>query len=260
MSAAGADGVTHAGLAEPDVFLDGRLRLFQPERGHKAGTDAILLIAAAGQGDCVVDLGSGGGVVGLGLLALGRARRVLLVERDAEAASFARRNVALNGFDAEAAIVEADIAASAAALAAAGLAPGVADLVVSNPPYNEPGRHRTSPDPARAAAHAMIPDAMARWLKAATRALGGDGRIAMIHRPAALPWLLPMVADRFGAVSVLPVHPRASEPASRVLVGGRLNTKAPARVLPALVLHEADGAFTSEVSALQRGEAALSLW
>ncbi len=106
----------------------------------------------------------------------------------------------------------------------------------------------------------MTPELMQAWLKAAARALGGGGRLALIHRPEALPWLLPAIAPRFGGVTVLPVHPAAGEAASRVLIGGRLNTKAPARVLPGLVLHGAGGAFTSEAAALHAGERTLALW
>ncbi len=244
----------------PNAFFRGRLKLAQPRRGHKAGTDAILLVSAAGSAACVADLGSGVGLVGLGLLALGKARQALLVERDAECAELARLNVAINRLQARATVIECDIMAKASALAAAGLGPGSADLVVCNPPFNTPGQHRASPDPARAAAHAMSREDMGLWIKAAARILNGDGRLALIHRPEALPWLLPMLAARFGALSILPVHPAVHEPASRILVGARLNSKAPARMMPALVLHGSGGAFTSEAAALHAGESELALW
>lgn len=245
--------------AAPDVFFGGSLRLTQPRTGHRSGTDAVLLAGAAPDAQCVVDLGSGAGAVGLGLLALGRAQRALLVERDPANAAFARANIALNGFAEKAAVIEADITARAAVLHAAGLEKGMADLVVCNPPFNEPGRHRTSPDAARAAAHEMSPDGMPLWLKAAARALSGNGRLVMIHRPEALPWLLPMIAARFGNLAVLPVQAREGEAASRVLIGGRLNSKAPARLLPALVFHGADGRFTGRAMAIQAGQGRLDL-
>lgn len=245
---------------QPDAFFGGRLRLAQLRHGHRAGTDAVLLLAAAGRAGCVADLGSGVGPVGLGLLALGRAKQALLVERDAESAAFARVNLTINGLEGRATVVEADITGKAAVLAAAGLGPASADLVVCNPPFNMPGQHRASPDPARASAHAMTPDEMDMWLKAAARVLTGDGRLALIHRPESLPWLLPMILRRFGGPSILPVHPTGTEPASRVLIGARLNSKAPARMMPALVLHDVGGAFTSEASALHAGERELALW
>ena len=55
-----------AAIAE-DAFLGGRIRLRQPRRGHRAGTDAVLLaaLAAPREGETVYDLGAGVGAVGL---------------------------------------------------------------------------------------------------------------------------------------------------------------------------------------------------
>ena len=52
-----------AGDVTEDAILGGRLRLRQPERGHRVGHDAILLAAAcpASAGERVVDLGAGVG-------------------------------------------------------------------------------------------------------------------------------------------------------------------------------------------------------
>ncbi len=244
--------------ARCDTLLGGRLQLLQAAGGHRAGTDAVLLVAAAGRARHVVDMGSGVGAVGLGLLALGRCEHAILVERDPAAAGLARANIERNGLVGKAAVAEADIAAGARRLAAAGLPIGAADLVVANPPYNEPGRHRASPHAGRAEAHAMTPEAFEAWVRAAARALGPGGRFVIIHRPEALPWLLPLLASRFGALSVVPVHTLAGDPARRVLISARLGSKAPARVLPALVLHVEGGGFTELSEALHRGEAMLA--
>ncbi len=242
-----------------DRLLGDRLRLVQAPKGHRAGTDAILLIAAAGAARHLIDLGSGVGTVGLGLVALGRAGKATLVERDAGAADLARRNVALNGLGGRVAVVETDITAPARVHASLGLSPGTADLVVSNPPFNRTGQHRASPDPARALAHAMTPDELGHWLKTAARLLAGQGRLVMIHRPEALPWLLPLMAQRFGSFGIRPVHARPDEPAKRLLIGAVLGGKAPARLLPALILHQTDGHFTPLAESLSHGEAEIAL-
>ncbi len=219
----------------------------------------MLLIAAAGEADHVVDLGSGVGTVGLGLLALHRVRRADLVECDAVFADLARRNMALNDMGSAARVIEADIAAPARVLAQAGLQPGQADLVLANPPFNEPGHHRASPDARRLKAHAMDPAAFEAWSKAAARALKPQGRFVLIHRPEALVWLLPMLARRFRDLAIRPVHPVHDEPAKRVLIAGRLGSRAPARLLPALVLHQPGGAHTAEALAIYAGASTISL-
>ncbi len=235
-----------------DRLLGQRLLLRQPALGHRAGTDAVLLIAAAGQGARTVDLGSGVGTAGLGLVRLGRTSFVSLVERDAETAALARGNIAL------AHVVAADVAAPARTLAAAGLPAGQADVVVANPPYNTPGRHRASPDARRADAHALLPAGFEPWCRAAARALKPGGRFVLVHRPEALAWLLPLLERRFRGLALVPVHARSGEPARRVLISGTLGSRAPIRVCPAFVLHRADGSFTDEAAAIHAGEGQIS--
>jgi tRNA1(Val) A37 N6-methylase TrmN6 len=53
------------------------------------------------------------------------------------------------------------------------------------------------------------------------------------------------------------VHPRTDAHAIRVLVSGVKGSKAPPRLLPGLILHEASGAFTPLSAAIHRGEALL---
>jgi tRNA1(Val) A37 N6-methylase TrmN6 len=79
----------------------------------------------------------------------------------------------------------------------------------------------------------------------------------MIHRPEALPVILAAFGQRLGAVAVRPVHPRGDADAIRVLLSGIKGSKAPMRLLPGLVLHEASGAFTPLSAAIHRGEALL---
>ena len=53
-----------------DELLGGRLVLRQPFKGHRVGSDAILLAAAAPRGGVkrLVDVGAGVGAVGLAML------------------------------------------------------------------------------------------------------------------------------------------------------------------------------------------------
>ena len=70
------------------------------------------------------------------------------------------------------------------------------------------------------------------------------GRFVMIHRPDALAAILAAIENRLGALALLPVHPRAGAGAHRLLVSGVKGSKAPLRIAPALILHEADGRLT----------------
>lgn len=242
--------------AEPDLWLGGRLRLHQPPRGaHRAGTDAVLLAALirAGDGEMLYDLGAGTGAVGLAAGLHAPGCRLVLVERDPDLAALARANVARNGMAERAGIVVADLLASGAARRAAGLAASSADIVLTNPPYFEPGRQHASPHAGKAGAHRFAEGSLDRWLRACADLLMPGGRLGLIHRADALGVCLKRLEGRFGAVSVRPVHARAEDAAIRILVTARKGSRALPALLPALVLHGASGSFTPEAEALHRG-------
>ena len=82
--------------AREDSLLGGAVRLLQPARGHRAGTDAVLLAAAApaSAGDVVTGCGAGTGAVGL-TIAARLAVRLILVEREPRRSpTSAARNIA----------------------------------------------------------------------------------------------------------------------------------------------------------------------
>ncbi len=140
-----------------------------------------------------------------------------------------------------------------------GLARAAADAVIANPPFNRPADAFASPQSARAAAHVLGDDGLEPWLRTAASVLRPGGRLVVIFRADGLDALLAACRVRFGALDILPVAPRAGEPASRVLVAGIKGSRAGSRLLPPLVLHHATGgAFRPEVEAILRDGAALS--
>ncbi len=247
-----------------DSWLGGRLRLRQPARGHRVGSDAALLAAAAPEAERIADVGAGIGAVGLALLSRMAKARADLVEIDAELAELARENAAANGFAERARVAVADVT-SAPSRRAAGLIDGAADLVVTNPPFFEAGKAQASPQARRARAHIFEPAAsggrsgLTAWLSGTLALLAPSGRFVMIHRPDALGEILAAIENRLGAVALLPIHPRADAPAHRLLIAGIKGARAPMSIRPGLVLHEGSGAFTEIAEKLHRGEATLPL-
>ncbi len=97
-----------------DAFLGDRLRLRQPAKGHRAGTDAILLAAAAPAevSGLALDIGAGVGAAGLALTKLRPQITFGLVENDPFAAALARDNLSLNGLAGLGRVYEADVLSS----------------------------------------------------------------------------------------------------------------------------------------------------
>ena len=182
---------------------------------------------------------------------------MVFVEREPVLAALCRENIALNRLEARARVIEADLLAPAAVRRERGLVPQSADWVVTNPPFLEEGRGRRSPDALRASAHELPADGLERWIAGAADLLRPKGRLALIHRADALAACLAHLGRGFGAVAIRPVHPAPGEAAIRILITAVKASRAPSRLLPGLVLHDAAGAFTPEAQALHRGESLL---
>ena len=242
-----------------DAFLGGQLRLKQKRSGHRAGHDAILLAAAteARAGDRVVDLGAGIGTAGLALARRVTGIRLGLVEIDPELAELARANAAANAIAAETIVL--DVTADAQAFAASGLAPDSVDVVLMNPPFNDPARHRGSPDQARHSAHVATEETLNAWVHAARRILRSDGALTLIWRADGIAEVLAALSRGFGSLAILPLHGEAARPAIRVLVRAVKGGRAPTRVLPGLMLNDRPGVPNNEVRDILEGRAVLPL-
>ncbi|WGD50511.1 methyltransferase [Bradyrhizobium sp. CB1650] len=242
-----------------DAFLGGQLRLKQKRSGHRAGHDAILLAAAtrAEAGERVVDFGAGVGAAGLALARRVPGIRLSLVELDPEQAGLARANAATNAICADAIVL--DVTADAPAFAANGLPPDSVDVVLMNPPFNDPARHRGSPDQARYTAHVATDETLHAWVHAARRILKSGGALTLIWRADGIAEVLAALSRGFGSLSILPVHGEAERPAIRVLVRAVKGGRAPTRLLPGLMLNEASTVPKNEVKEILEGRAALPL-
>ncbi len=244
-----------------DAVLGGRLRLRQPKRGHRFGHDAILLAAAcpARSGEHVVELGAGVGAAGLALAERIADTDVTLVEIDSGLAALAAENARLNGLDRRVRAVVLDAAAPARAFAAAGLRPESIARVLMNPPFNDPARQRLSPDRRRRLAHAAGGSLLSAWIATAARLLRPRGTLTLIWRADGLADVLAALGPAFGAIAMLPVHPKPGEAAIRVLVRAAKASRAPLAILPGLTLHDGSGHPTAEAEAVLRAGAPLPL-
>lgn len=242
-----------------DAFLDGQLLLRQPKSGHRSGHDAVLLAAAtpAGPGNRVADLGAGVGAAGLSVARRVAGIELVLVEIDAILAELARANAVSNGIAAE--VIVLDVEADAAAFAAAGLVPDSIDAVLMNPPFNDPARHRISPDPARGIAHVATATTLSNWVHAARRILKPRGALTLIWRADGIAEVLAALDHGFGSLQILPVHGDPRRPANRILVRAIKGGRAPTQIHAALLLNDESGLPNKKVQEILAGRGSLPL-
>jgi tRNA1(Val) A37 N6-methylase TrmN6 len=242
-----------------DAFLGGQLRLRQPRSGHRAGHDAILLAAAtsARPGDRVVDFGAGVGAAGLAVARRVAGIKLVLVEIDPGLAGLARENAAANAIAAD--VVVLDVTAQPSAFGAVGLGPDTVDVVLMNPPFNNPARHRASPDKARKTAHVAQVSTLEDWVGAARKTLRSGGVLTMIWRADGLAGVLAALDRGFGSLAILPVHGSVKMPAIRLLVRAIKGGRAPTQIHAALVLNDEQSRPNRALQKILDGKEALPL-
>lgn len=222
--------------------------LLQPEGGFRFGADALLLarFAAPVPGARVLDLGTGCGPVGLGLLLLtntGENRRVHGLDRDPAMVAAATANAARLGLADRFAATLCDVRALRAH---AGIVPPESvDLVLANPPYRHPRSGRRPDSPGRDAARFETDGGLAAFAAAAAFALTNKGYFACVHLAERLTHITAQLcANKLEIKTILPVSPRRDAPARQVLVLARKNGRPGLRLEAPLALYEGEGPDT----------------
>ncbi|WP_170762200.1 tRNA1(Val) (adenine(37)-N6)-methyltransferase [Ruegeria lacuscaerulensis] len=238
-------------------FLGGRVRLWQPRHGYRAGVDPVLLAAAvpATRGHTVLELGCGAGAAILCLMARVPGLHAVGVELQAPYADLARRNAAENQASLE--VVEADLTALPANLKQRQF-----DHVIANPPYYRAGAHSSATDAGRSIAlgeHTPL----SAWFDTAAKRLAPRGYLHMIQNADRLSDMLVACEGRLGSVEILPLVARSGRSAELVVLRARKGGRAAFQLHSPLVLHvgdrhEKDGeSYTPQVSSVLREGAAL---
>lgn len=245
-----------------DAFHRGAFHLLQPEKGaHRAGMDAMVLasLVADDKDIRVADLGAGAGAAGFAVASRLANAKVVLVERSALMADYARRNLALAenaAFANRLSVIEADVTLRGKARVEAGLLDDHFHHVIMNPPFND-GRDRRTPDALKAQAHAMTEDLFEEWLRTACAITMPGGQLSLIARPQSVADIITACGKRFGALELTAIHPRPGEDAIRLLVTAIKGSKSRLVWRAPLFMHGEEGhAFTPTVDALNNGREA----
>ena len=231
-----------------ETFLDGKVRIAQPETGFRSGLDAVMLAAAvpATSGQSALELGAGAGTASLCLAARVGGVRILGIEKDEALAALARSNAVAN--TAACSFAAADIFA---------LPPDLKrdfDQVMANPPFH--GEGQASPDASRAAA-LMDEGDLEGWLRLGLQRTISGGYFTVILRADRLNQALAALPER--GLCAFPLWPKQGVAAKRVILQARKGSRAPFCLLAGLILHQTDGSWTSEADAVLRRGGALAL-
>jgi len=239
-----------ASAVTEDRLLGGRVWLTQPASGYRAGVDPVLLAAAvpARAGETAIDAGAGVGAAALCLATRMPGLSVHGLEIDPAQVALATTNARQTGVADRVRFSVQDLLAA--------LDGPVADHVLTNPPYLDPGAATPPPDPARARAHVVGAGGLRAWLAACLALLRPGGCLTVIHRADKLDEALANLAG-CGGIEVIPLWPGRGKPAKRVVLRARKGSRAPLTLHPGLVLHRPDGRYTDAAESVLRHAAAL---
>ena len=248
-----AGGAAPSSLTE-DAFLGGRLRVLQPEKGYRAGIDAVFLAAAipVAAGETVFEAGIGAGVASLCLVARNPAIHVTGIEITARYAMMCEENAKRNGYGQHVRVIHADVREAMRRDLSHMPQHGTFAHAYANPPYFEDGKVTASPSLLKAQAHSFGPGDLDLWIKVMHAMVSLRGTVTLVHRADSLGKILTSMEEKFGDIRVAPLYAREGTAASRVIVQGMKGSKAPMQLLPGLILHGDGSQFTADADAVLR--------
>ncbi len=238
-----------------DAFLGGRLFLWQPKAGYRAGVDPVFLAASvpARAGEQVLDMGCGAGAAALCLGARVPDLALTGLEVQPGYAALARRNAEAAGLSME--VFDGDLTAPPAALRQMSF-----HHIIANPPYFDPSARIQAEDAGRERALAEQAP-LGAWVAFAARRLRPRGYLHVIQRMVRLPDLIAAAEGRLGSIEVLPLAARVGRPPEHVIFRARKDGRAPFRLYYPVVIHyganhlaDAEDYSTEIASVLRNGQ------
>ena len=229
-----------------DGILDGRLRIIQRKRGYRFSLDALLIahFADLRNGDDLIDLGTGSGIISLILAQRFRCGRVLGIEIQDELVAIAKRNVVLNGLAGRIEILRGDVRCPETLCG-----PQSFSAAVFNPPYRRLRSGRTNSDSEKAVARHEIEGTVADFLAAAVYTLRPEGRVYAIYPAVRMAELISRMREcRIEPKRLRMVHSRLDAGAEFVLVEGMKGGREGLNVAPPLFIYQDTGDYTPEMT------------
>ncbi len=227
-----------------DDFLGGQVRLKQYQKGLRATSDSVLLASAvqAKANETILDVGTGNGVIVSCLNARIKHLNLTALDYQEDLLKLTQENAVLNNFNLE--TIEADIQNRPSPIHGRQF-----HHVVTNPPfYTEPFK-RMDKQTAKAYQQQI---SVREWLEFCLRHIRAKGTLTLIHRPESLPVILSVLNGKLGGIEIIPIAGKAKEPAKRIIIRGRMNSRKPLTIHPTLVLTTLQNKQTNLAEAIFR--------
>ena len=220
-------------------------RIIQDPERFCFGMDAVLLsgFAKAKEGDNVLDLGTGTGIIPILMEAKTRATHFTGLEIQSESADMAARSVKLNHLEEKIEIVKGDIKEAVSLFGAASF-----DVVTCNPPYMTEHHGLTNPKAPKAIARHELLCTLEDVISQAARLLKPGGNFYLVHRPFRLADIILLLMQyNMEPNRIKMVYPFINKEPNMVLIEANRGGRARMRVEKPLIVYREPGVYTDEI-------------
>lgn len=220
-------------------------KIIQDEKKFCFGMDAVLLsgFASVKEGESVLDLGTGTGIIPILLEAKTKGKHFTGLEIQKESADMARRSVAYNHLEEKISIVCGDIKEADKIFPAASF-----DVITSNPPYMTGSHGLVNPDLPKAIARHEVLCTLDDVVRQAAKLLRPGGRFFMVHRPFRLSEIMcTLTGYKLEPKRMRLVYPFADKEPNMVLIEAHSGGRPRITVEKPLIVYREPGVYTDEI-------------
>ncbi len=222
--------------------------IIQRKDGFCFGMDAVLLsgFAQIKEGENVLDLGTGTGIIPILLEAKTKGRRFTGLEIQEEVADMARRSVCLNQLEEKVEIVLGDIKEAGELFPRSSF-----DVVTSNPPYIRDDHGLKNPEIRKAVSRHEVLCTLDDVGREAAKLVKPGGRFYLVHRPRRLAEVITSLKQNgLEPKRLKMVHPFVDKEANMVLIEAVKGGRAMMKVEAPIVVFQGPGTYSEEIRAI----------
>lgn len=220
-------------------------KIIQNENKFCFGIDAVLLSGFANvkEGENVLDLGTGTGIIPILLAGKTKGRHFTGLEIQSCSADMAARSVKYNHLEDRISIVEGDIKEAGKVFE-----PASFDVITSNPPYMTGQHGLVNPDEEKAIARHEICCTLEDVISQTAKLLRVGGRFYLVHRPFRLAEIIHMLVEyRLEPKRMKLVYPFVDREPNMVLIEAVRGGKSRITVEKPLIVYQKPGVYTDEI-------------
>lgn len=222
------------------------LRIIQNTEGFCFGVDAVLLanFAEIKNGQRVIDLGTGTGIIPILIAGKTPAKEVIGMEIQEDVARMAQRSMLLNGIEHRVKILNDDIKNAVTIFGRESF-----DIVTTNPPYKHAGSGIVNPEDSKAISRHEVKCTLEDVVTVSSSLLKNGGRFFMVHRPERIADIIYLMRQhKLEPKRIRFVHPYPGKKPNLLLIEGLKYGRAFLNFMDPLYIYDDKGEYTQEIN------------